>query len=156
LDDTPATSSKPDFVRRAGVAVVSAVIFLWGGLEVLEQFQRVEPFTQFAKPPLELREDTVALAKVKRFRPFCGALKGNHSVGFISDPATEWVADRMLIQSLVAPTLVLDPKLPGEPPLYIAFFADDASLDAFLVNRSDLVARCRLGDGLALLERRRP
>jgi hypothetical protein len=81
-------------------------------------------------------------------------VRGTHEVGFVSDPATEWVADRMLIQSLVAPTLVLDPKLESSPPVMIASFPDDAGLDAFLAIRADLSARRRLGNGLAVLERK--
>src|SRR5688572_11370327 len=112
--------SKVERARRAGTAVVATVIVIWAGLEVFEQYRRVDPLAQFGKPALEMREATVALAKAKRFRVFREAVRGVDQVGFAADPATESIIDRMLIQSLIAPTLVTDPKLPARPTVLIA------------------------------------
>ena len=146
--------SKVERARRAGVAVVAGVIVVWAGLEVVEQYRRVDPPAQFGKAALEARDDNVALAKAKRFRVFRDAVRGIDRVGFAADPATESIIDRMLVQSLVAPTLVTDPKLPDRPTVLIASFPDDAALDAYLTTHAELSARTRLGGGLAVLERK--
>src|SRR5687768_7682884 len=92
--------SKFERSRRVGVAVVAGVIVFWAGLEVFEQYRRVDPPAQFGKAALEARDDNVALAKAKRFRVFRDSVRGIDRVGFLADPASESIIDRMLVQSL--------------------------------------------------------
>ena len=146
--------SKVERARRVSAAVVAGVIVVWAGLEVLEQYSRVTPAAQFGKAALEERDDTVALEKARRFRVFREAVRGMDRAGFVADPSTESIIDRMLIQSIVAPTLVTDPKLPERPSVLIASFPDEAALDAYLARHTELFPRSRLGAGLAVLERK--
>ena len=143
-------------VSNLTLSILTVAIVLWAGLEVFEQYRRVDPPAQFGKAALEARNDTVALEKAKRFRVFRDAVRGMDRVGFAADPATESIIDRMLIQSLVAPTLVADPNLPDGANVLIASFPDDATLDAYLARHAELYARAKLGAGLALLERKPP
>lgn len=124
------------------------VLAVWAVGSVAGLIQRQEPLTC-----INLRSwsdhDTRYTRMAQRYLPLAEPLRGHRVVGFISGFHHD-EGHRMMAQSMLAPTLVIDS---AEPAVLVASFGDDGELQRF-IKGSPFAVRQRFGDGVAIVERR--
>ncbi|MGA2501540.1 MAG: hypothetical protein ABSH20_27685 [Tepidisphaeraceae bacterium] len=125
-------------------------VVLCGAIVVGRTFQETRPLAYLTFAPWQDAGRDRFSEMACRYVPLQPHLRGRRTVGWLSSYDHE-SGHRMMAQSMLAPTLVIDSDT---PEVLIASFEDDARLDAFLRTRRLQVER-RFGDGVAIVQRRR-
>ena len=129
--------------------ILIVLVTLSGVVVVGRSFRDNRPFNRISFAPWQTAGQDRFSKMARRYEPLLPHLRGLKTVGWVSSFGHE-KGHRMMAQSMLAPTLVIDSDT---PETMIASFEDDVLLDAFLGDgRFD--ARQRLGNGVAILQRR--
>ena len=136
--------------QRGGLArgIVVAALALWAISEVVGLIEHGRPLDWVNLRPWSEHDSRFA-RKGQRYLPLVEPLRGEKIVGFVSSFHHEQ-GQRMMAQSMLAPTLVIDSD---EPAVLVASFKDERELEQFIA-ASPFVVRQRFGDGVAIVGRR--
>ncbi len=137
-------------LRSGGRILLVLAIVLTGAIVVGSTFQDTRPLSYITVAPWQEAGQDRFSKMARRYVLLRPHLRGLKTVGWLSSYDHE-SGQRMMAQSMLAPTLVIDADT---PEILIASFEDDARLDVFLGTRNFHVQR-RFGDGVAIVQRRR-
>jgi len=143
-------------VRYFRTAACVAVIVTFVGTSAVQvgfKAGQIKPSLQFHQPRWEDGGGSYIEKWARRLIGLREALGAEQSVGFATDwPA--WLHGKMLVQSMVAPTVVMDSD---QRDLIVGAFEEEDGLQAYIQRRrtqGDRIAvRRRFGQGVAILER---
>jgi hypothetical protein len=133
--------------RWLAQVIVIGILGLWALGAVGGIIRRDKPLCQLNLRPWSEHHSRFA-RKAQRYLPLVEPLRGQQVVGFISSFHHE-EGQRMMAQSMLAPTLVIDSD---QPAILIASFKDDEELGRF-IPASPFIIRQRFGQGVAIVER---
>ncbi len=117
-----------------------------GAVIVGQSWRQTRPLEHITFAPWQTAGQDRFSEMARRYAPLRAYLAGIHTIGWISSFDHE-EGHRMMAQSLLAPTLVVDSD---EPHVLIASFHDEKKLQAFLDAREPAPTR-RFGRGVALI-----
>ena len=148
--ETPENTVHDSLLRRVARILIVLAIVISGVIVIARTFREIRPLHYVTFAPWKKTGQERFSQMARRYVPLQPHVRGLKTVGWVSSYDHE-SGQRMMAQSMLAPTLVIDADT---PETLIASFEDDAHLDAFLRTRNFHVDR-RFGDGVAIVQRRR-
>ncbi|MFI5379708.1 MAG: hypothetical protein ACHRHE_10450 [Tepidisphaerales bacterium] len=136
-------------MRSQVIRILVVLVALSGVVVVGRTFRETDPFHHVGFGAWQETAQDRFSAMARRYVPLRPHLRGLEAVGWLTSYDHE-MGHRMMAQSMLAPTLVIDSEA---PEIVIASFETNAELDACLLTRSFQVQR-RFGEGVAILKRR--